>query len=221
MMPMYRYICTIPLVWNNNFTSSSESEVLVAEFDGKLVRSGYVRIRNADSFLEHTHFPYPGFMYVKPTFRGKGINQLILEAINWAKAKDIFEIKLEVYDKKTIAKSAYRKAGLNHYCANEKENLKYLQYFISSKGHEPHNIGLPKSVSSNFKAIFNSHMDLAIFTYGHLKKEQQIASFISVIILTLVLEHPFMDSLICTVGFDSSVTFCFKRLGEKIFLRKF
>jgi GNAT superfamily N-acetyltransferase len=94
--------------------SSPESEVLVVEFDGKVVGSGYVQIRKADQFLKHAHFAYLGFMYVKPAFRGKGINQLILEAlINWAKAKGISEIRLEVYDANVIAKNAYRKAGFD------------------------------------------------------------------------------------------------------------
>jgi ribosomal protein S18 acetylase RimI-like enzyme len=94
--------------------SSPESEVLIAEFDGKVVGSGYVQIRKADPFLKHSRFAYLGFMYVKPAFRGKGINQMILEAlIDWSRAKDISEIRLEVYDANVIAKNAYRKAGFN------------------------------------------------------------------------------------------------------------
>src|SRR6476620_11702026 len=60
---------------------SSDSEVLVAEYQGKLVGSGYVQIRKADSFLKHEYFAYLGFMYVVPAFRGKGVNQRILAAL--------------------------------------------------------------------------------------------------------------------------------------------
>jgi ribosomal protein S18 acetylase RimI-like enzyme len=91
---------------------SPESTVVVAEIDGQLVGSGYAQIRKADLFLKHTHFAYLGFMYVKPAFRGKGINQLLLETvISWVKAKGISEIRLEVYDENVVAKNAYLKAG--------------------------------------------------------------------------------------------------------------
>ena len=91
---------------------SPESEVVVAEMDGELVGSGYAQIRKADIFLKHTHFAYLGFMYVRPSFRGKGVNQLLLEAlITWAKAKGISEIRLDVFDENIVAKNAYLKAG--------------------------------------------------------------------------------------------------------------
>ena len=91
---------------------SPESEVAVADINGQLVGSGYAQIRKADLFLKHTHFAYLGFMYVMPSFRGKGINQLLLEAlISWAKAKGISEIRLDVYDENIVAKNAYLKAG--------------------------------------------------------------------------------------------------------------
>lgn len=91
---------------------SSEAEVVVAVINGQLVSSGYAKIKKADPFLKHTHFAYLGFMYVKPEFRGKGINRMILEAlINWSKKKGVSEIRLEVYNENTIAKKAYLKAG--------------------------------------------------------------------------------------------------------------
>jgi len=91
---------------------SPGSEVMVAEINGQLVGSGYAQIRKADPFLKHTHFGYLGFMYVKPAFRGKGINQSLLEALlSWAKAKGISEIRLDVYDENIVAKNAYLKSG--------------------------------------------------------------------------------------------------------------
>lgn len=91
---------------------SPDSVVIVAEIDGQLVGSAYAQIRKADLYLKHTHFAYLGFMYVKPAFRGKGINQSILEAlINWIKAKGISEIRLDVYDENIVAKNTYLKAG--------------------------------------------------------------------------------------------------------------
>ena len=91
---------------------SPESEVVVAEVDGQLVGSGYAQIRKAELFVKHTHFAYLGFMYVRPAFRGKGINQSLLEAlIGWSKTKGISEIRLDVYDENIVAKNAYLKAG--------------------------------------------------------------------------------------------------------------
>ena len=91
---------------------SSNSEVVVAITKNQLLGSGYATIKKADSFLKHTHFAYLGFMYVKPEFRGKGINQKIVEAlINWAKGKGISEIRLQVYHENTVAKNAYLKVG--------------------------------------------------------------------------------------------------------------
>jgi GNAT superfamily N-acetyltransferase len=91
---------------------STEAEVVVAVSDNELVGSGYAKVKKAEPYLKHTHFAYLGFMYVKPAFRGKGINQMILEALKlWAKSKGLTEIRLEVYEQNTIAKNAYLKAG--------------------------------------------------------------------------------------------------------------
>jgi GNAT superfamily N-acetyltransferase len=91
---------------------SPDAEVVVAVANGKLVGSGYAAIKKADTFLKHTHFAHLGFMYVKPEFRGKGINQMILEALKaWARTKQISEMRLEVYNENIVAKNAYLKAG--------------------------------------------------------------------------------------------------------------
>jgi GNAT superfamily N-acetyltransferase len=51
-------------------------------------------------------------MYVKPAFRGQGINKKILNAlIDWAKSQNLKELRLEVYDENIIAKNSYLKAG--------------------------------------------------------------------------------------------------------------
>lgn len=88
------------------------AEVVVAEIDGQLVGSGYALIKEAKPYQKHTHYAYLGFMYVKPEFRGKGVNKAILETLKqWAVSKGIMEIRLEVYDKNIVAKKAYEKAG--------------------------------------------------------------------------------------------------------------
>ena len=57
-------------------------------------------------------YAYLGFMYVNPAFRGQGINQKILSRlVEWSKSKNLKDIRLEVYDKNTIAKNSYLKFG--------------------------------------------------------------------------------------------------------------
>ncbi len=51
-------------------------------------------------------------MFVEEAHRGKGINQKILEALKiWCAAKNIFELRLEVYHPNAPAIKAYQKAG--------------------------------------------------------------------------------------------------------------
>ena len=88
------------------------AELLVAVVDNEIVGSGYAKILTAEPYQKHTEYAYLGFMYVKPAFRGQGINQKILHGlIDWAKSQNLTEIRLEVYDENTMAKNAYLKAG--------------------------------------------------------------------------------------------------------------
>ena len=91
---------------------SSEAEVLVAVIDDQLVGSGYAKLLDAKPYQKYEKYVYLGFMYVKPAYRGQGINKLILQKlINWAKNRNISEVRLQVYDENTIAKNAYQKTG--------------------------------------------------------------------------------------------------------------
>ena len=91
---------------------SPKAEVLVAVVDDEIVGSGYAKILTAEPFRKFKEYAYLGFMYVKPEFRGKGINrQIVNSLIDWAKTKELTEIRLEVYDKNVLAKNAYTKAG--------------------------------------------------------------------------------------------------------------
>lgn len=91
---------------------STKAEVLVAVENNEIVGSGYVKTLPAEPFQKFTEYAYLGFMYVKPSFRGQGISQLILhKLIDWARSKKLTEVRLEEYDENTIAKNAYLKAG--------------------------------------------------------------------------------------------------------------
>ena len=87
-------------------------ELLVAELNGNLIGSGYARIETAKHYLQHPQHAYLGFMYVDPAHRGKGVNRLILEALQqWAVSKNINELRLDVYYNNNPAIAAYEKAG--------------------------------------------------------------------------------------------------------------
>ncbi len=92
--------------------NADDAEVVVAIVDNETFGSGYATILTAYPYLKHEYYAYLGFMYVKPEFRGNGINGMILNALlSWAKSKGITEARLEVYDDNKIAKNAYLKAG--------------------------------------------------------------------------------------------------------------
>jgi len=91
---------------------SDKAEVLVAVIGEEVVGSGYAKVLQAKSYRKFKEYAYLGFMYVKPAYRGIGVNTKVVQAlIDWAKSKDITEVRLEVYDQNIIAKNSYSKAG--------------------------------------------------------------------------------------------------------------
>jgi GNAT superfamily N-acetyltransferase len=91
---------------------SERAEVLVAVVNDEIVGSGYVKILRAEPYQKYLEYAYLGFMYVKTSFRGPGVNQKVLhELMDWAKSQNLTEVRLEVYDENIIAKNAYLKAG--------------------------------------------------------------------------------------------------------------
>lgn len=95
------------------FISAPDVEVLVAEIDGEVVGSGYARIKiNQKNYYDFEKYAYLGFMYVKPEYRGKGVNQATIEALKqWSAKQGLAEVKLEVYSDNAGAIKAYKKAG--------------------------------------------------------------------------------------------------------------
>ena len=91
---------------------SKNAELLVAVINNEIVGSGYAKVLSAKPYQKHTEYAYLGFMYVKPAFRGQGVNQRILnKLIDWARSLNLKEVRLEVYDENIIAKNSYLKAG--------------------------------------------------------------------------------------------------------------
>jgi GNAT superfamily N-acetyltransferase len=91
---------------------SDSSCVMVAEDNGAIVGSGYARIKESKAHLQHTLHAYLGFMYVVPSHRGQGINQLVIQAlIKWGKAQGMHNFYLEAYAGNIPALKAYEKLG--------------------------------------------------------------------------------------------------------------
>ena len=94
------------------FLLDEQVGVYVAEYQGKLISSGYGMARKARHYLDHEEYAYLGFMYTLPQFRGKGVNQMVLNALqDWAKGMGLNELRLTVYEDNLPAVKAYQKAG--------------------------------------------------------------------------------------------------------------
>ena len=92
--------------------SSSDAHVIVAEAFGTIIGTGYVQIRKSKVSLKHDYHSYLGFMFVAPEYRGKGVNQHIInELISWSKGKGVNDFYLDVYSQNSAAIKAYEKAG--------------------------------------------------------------------------------------------------------------
>ncbi|MGB0495350.1 MAG: GNAT family N-acetyltransferase [Kangiellaceae bacterium] len=91
---------------------SENSVVVVAEVDGKLVASGYAKIKKSKHYLTHECHAFLGFMFVDPEFRGQGINNKIIDELGrWSKSKGIKVAYLTVFAENDSAIRAYEKQG--------------------------------------------------------------------------------------------------------------
>jgi ribosomal protein S18 acetylase RimI-like enzyme len=91
---------------------SNDTKVLVAVINNEVIASGYAKILHGKSYHKHDDYAYLGFMFVKPEYRGKAIIQGIVNNLKlWAKANNLTEIRLEVYDDNNAAIRAYEKAN--------------------------------------------------------------------------------------------------------------
>lgn len=103
---------------------SQLSEVIIAETDEKIIGVGYVQIRESKPYWKEKHFGYLGFMYVHPRFRGKGVNKIIIDHLkDWARSKNVTELRLDVYAENTKAIRAYEKAGFKEHMLEMRLNL--------------------------------------------------------------------------------------------------
>lgn len=87
-------------------------EVLVAVLEEEIIASGYAKIKASRSIEVPEKHAYLGFMYVKPEHRRKGVNRILMQALlDWAKSKNLKEVRLDVYSENESAVRAYEKTG--------------------------------------------------------------------------------------------------------------
>jgi GNAT superfamily N-acetyltransferase len=105
--------------------TASHIEIVVAESGNKIIGSGYARIERSKPYLAHEAHAYFGFMYVDPRYRGKGVNQKIIEALKeWSLSQKVTELRLDVYANNIAAIKAYEKAGFTSHMVEMRMNLK-------------------------------------------------------------------------------------------------
>ncbi len=97
------------------YVKSPDVEVLVAVLGDEVIGSGYAKIKTSKTYEQHDQHAYLGFMYVKPEHRGKGVNRILMQAlIDWAKSRNLKELRLDVYSGNDGAIRAYEKVGFQH-----------------------------------------------------------------------------------------------------------
>ena len=98
--------------------------LIVAVLDNELVASGYVRMENSKHYHKNPKHGYVGFMFVKPAFRGKRISILILDNLkNWAKEKELKELRLDVYSNNLGAVKSYERFGFKKSLVNMRMDI--------------------------------------------------------------------------------------------------
>ncbi len=91
---------------------SPNVELVVAELHNELIASGYARIEKSKARYNYERYALLGFMYVVPSYRGRGLNKKIIDyLIGWARKQEITELRLEVYAENISAIKAYEKIG--------------------------------------------------------------------------------------------------------------
>ena len=111
----------------SDLIKESESEVYIVEVENEIVASGYAKIKDDYDYLKHKKQGYLGFMFVPEKHRGNGYNQLVLDALlAWCKKRDVFEIRLDVYDVNEPALKAYSKAGFKKHLINMRLDIENI-----------------------------------------------------------------------------------------------
>ena len=93
-----------------------DAEVLVVTDGDKIIASGYAKTLQAKSYIQPSEYAFLGFMFVDPDYRGRGVNQLIVDGLkDWSQKRGLTEIRLQVYSDNEAALRAYEKVGFKQH----------------------------------------------------------------------------------------------------------
>jgi ribosomal protein S18 acetylase RimI-like enzyme len=99
--------------------ADKKTHFIVAVSNEELVGSGYIKIESSNSYHKNAKHGYIGFIFVKPSFRGKKISTIVLESLkSWAKEKDLKELRLDVYSNNSNAIKPYKSFGFTKSLVN-------------------------------------------------------------------------------------------------------
>ena len=97
---------------------------IVAVSNEEIIACGYIRIDNSKVYQKNPQHGYIGFMFVKPSFRGQRISTIIVDNLkNWAKEKNLKELRLDVYNNNTGAIKAYKRFGFTKILVNMRMDI--------------------------------------------------------------------------------------------------
>ena len=101
-----------------------QAEVAVVEQEGQIIGSGYARRKASRAYLTPAHHAYIGFIYVRPEFRGLGVNRHILDHLtSWSQGQGLSELRLTVYPDNQPALRAYAKSGFEPYLVEMRQAI--------------------------------------------------------------------------------------------------
>ena len=104
--------------------TAKNSHLIVAVTNKELVGSGYLKIEDSNHYHKNPKHGYIGFIFVKPTFRGQRISNLILKSLKkWGEEKGLKELRLDVYSKNTDALKSYNRFGFTKGLVNMKIDI--------------------------------------------------------------------------------------------------
>jgi ribosomal protein S18 acetylase RimI-like enzyme len=119
--PLDTFLGTGKLTYYNipELINEVNTHFVVAVSNQELVGSGYIKIEESNSYHKNPKHGYVGFIFVKPSFRGKKISTLVLESLKiWAKEKDLKELRLDVYSNNSNAIKSYDSFGFTKSLVN-------------------------------------------------------------------------------------------------------
>lgn len=99
-------------------------ELVVVEVEQQVIACGYARIKQAKPYAKYNFYSYLGFMFVKETFRGNGVNQLVINALaHWSQEQGVNMMHLDVFSENSAAIRAYKKFGFKESLVEMRMNI--------------------------------------------------------------------------------------------------